>query len=212
METNTRGNGRHGLGRVAGAFAVAIVLAPVSACRATTEPATATATSPSPIGAVFTLDRAVIFTNLDQLAQHSSVVAIVRTTPRVEVIQDPVNFIYTLRTVEVLRAVRGTTEGAHLVVRQPARDGDTLTDLPPHLAADTEYLLFLDRFHTSEGAVADDYLVTGLSGQFAKTAPDSYRRQDPLSTELPETISAADVLAAVARTAYEPALLATAPS
>jgi hypothetical protein len=124
----------------------------------------------------------------------------------VVVILTPFGLFYTLRTVVVVRALRGADEGTRLVVRQHARDIDILNDLPPHLVAGGAYLLFLERFHLSGGGVADDYMVTGLAGQFAQTAPDMFVRQDPLSPELPEYVSEADVREAVDRAPYDPGL------
>jgi hypothetical protein len=54
-------------------------------------------------------------------------------------------------------------------------------------------------------AASGDYVITGLAGQFEERARGTYRRQDPMTTDLPGTIIEADA-SAVARSPY-----ATAP-
>lgn len=107
----------------------------------------------------------------------------------------------------VVRDMRGTSAGERLIVRQFGWSGDLFDpQMPPLIEPDHVYLLFLDAFHGPDGAATGDYVITGLAGQFEESAPGTYRRQDPMSTDLPGTITEADASAAVARSPY-----ATAP-
>ena len=94
-----------------------------------------------------------VYTSLEELARHSSVVVVVEATDAAVVEPDDA----TVATVDVVRWLRGAVRSDELKIRQP-----DIADALPLLEAGTTYLLFLDTFRWSLAEPTDEYLITGL--------------------------------------------------
>ena len=177
-----------------GSFTAAAALA---ACSSADSQAAAPAQPSAAVVKRIELSRAKSYTGLDQLAKDSTVVARVKATGVKSV--ETVNGIqFTITTVKVAKAFRGTTTGAELQVRQVGGPTiDVSGEVPDLLSADTDYLLFLNAFR-NPGIVAGQYVITGDAGMFRTHGSGTFERSDPLSTQLPTNIGEGAVASAAA--------------
>jgi hypothetical protein len=185
------------LARFANAGVVAVLLAASAACGSPSTPADPTAEA----GERLEASRVAYFNSIEELARYSSVIAVVRATPEstVELVE---TFPFTVTVVDVIRGIRGTEAGTRLKIRQIGAEKAVLIDSPPILESRKVYLLFLDRFKWSDKEVTDQYVITGISGQFEETSPGTFRRQDPQSKNLPGTLTESAARNAVAAQSY----------